>query len=294
MKTQYWWRAMGIVALIVGLMAWPGVAMAADADLDGIDDSLEITGGAGLSFGGYPYAPCASGALTTAQRNACLSTGSKDIFVYLVTAASGGFLATNDMINMATVPVDVSVLFQFITAPNTANGTGKVNGLGVGVHVAVVNAAPVSRAVGALGQQAVVMTVDEATSAFAFGSTDQGTPSNTGRSTIWPAYIKTYLNNNIFGRVDTPSVWKLYIQRTASHELSHAAALTAQYNSSLGQYHYATGSGVVMDDSVVCNSKRKTCTIYTLYASGDNPCLLGLVSPSTNPLQCAALPPPIP
>jgi hypothetical protein len=268
----------------------PVVTFAADSDQDGIDDALETTGGAGLPFGGFTYPPCAAGTLTIAQRNACLSPTSKDIFVYLVTTANGGFLASNGLIRMSA-PVDVSVLFQFISSPNVATTTGKVDGLGVGIHAAVVNTLPTNRTVGSLGQQAVVMTVDESASAYVFGKADVGTPTNTGNVTIWPVYIKNYLNKYVFGGVDTPSVWKLHVQRTASHELGHASALTANFNSKLGQYHYATGSGTVMDDSVVCDSRKKTCVIYNDYASGDKPCLLGLVSPTTNPLQCTALVP---
>lgn len=294
MKIQLRWQVAGVMVLSIGLMVWPGAAMAADNDLDGIADDLETgTPVSPLMFGGVTYQPCAAGALTTFQRNACLSLTTQDIFVYLVTAAGGGFLAQNGLIDMSKTPVDVSVLFQFITSPHTATTRGKVDGLGVGVHVAVVNTVPVSRAVGALGQQAVVMTVDESASAFAFGSTDEGTPSNTGNSTFWPVYIKNYLNSRIMGGVDTPSVWKPYIQRTASHELGHAAALTAAFDTSLGQYHYASGSGTVMDDSVVCNSNKHTCAIYNDYASPDSLCLRGLVIPFTNPLQCTALPVPI-
>ena len=301
MNTYSWQQLLGIIALSAALVGLPVLGMAADSDQDGITDALETSG---LTFppGGFPYPPCAAGTVQgSVARNACLSTTSKDIFVYLVTAAGGGFLAQNGLINMATNPVDASVLFQFITAPNTATTTGKVDGLGVGVHVAVVNAAPApaSLAVGDLGQKAVVVTVDEAASAYAFGHTDVGPPTNTGISTIWPVYVKTYLNKYVFGGIDKPGDtnipscttcgWKAYIQRTAAHELSHAAALTAAYNSSLGQYHYATGSGTVMDDAVVCTSNRGgSCKIYNDYANGDRPCLLSLVSPTTNPLQCLA------
>jgi hypothetical protein len=130
------------------------------------------------------------------------------------------------------------------------------------------------------------MTVDESPSAVAFGATIEGTPSNTGKSTIWPVYQRNYLTKYVTGGVDKPTVWRQYAQRTASHELSHASALTAAYNSKLGQYHYATGSGTVMDDQVQCNSRTQLCTVYNDYASGDRPCLLSLVAPTTNPLQC--------
>src|SRR5262249_35056345 len=170
------------------------------------------------------------------------------------------------------------------TGPNQLKGT--VDGLGVGVHVAVGTTAPAYRSVGLLGQKAVVMTVAESASAFAFGATVVGTPNNTGNSTIWPVYIKNFLTNNVTGGVDTPSLWKPHIQNTASHELSHATALTAMYNAKLAQNHYASGSGTVMDDKVICSSKTKTCNIYNDFASGDVACLLAVVSPTTNPLQC--------
>ena len=208
---------------------------------------------------------------------------------------------------MATNPVDVCIqnattglcstgLFAYITAPNTAIAgvKGKVDGLGVGIHVAVVSAAPASRAVGALGQQAVVMTVNESPSAPVFGRTDDGTPSNTGNSTIFPVFEKNYLITYVFGGVDTTTVESKYIlpyiQRTASHELSHAAALTAKLDSKLG-YHYSTSSGVVMASDVACTtSNGGSCAIYNDYATGDIPCLLSLVSPTTNPLQCRSIP----
>ncbi len=296
------------LAAIVTLVVFPVLASAAmDDDLDGIDDALELIGGPGLTFGNFTYLPCPANT-TIIDRYRCLSPTSKDIFIYLVpscsgcpTPAGGGFLASNGLIMMSTVPVNATQcasttsssctgLFGFIIAPKTATTTGRTDGLGVGIHVAVVSSAPASRAVGVLGQQAITMTVDEVAEAFAFGATDVGTPSNTGRSTIWPVHIKNYLTRNIFGGVDTPNVWKAYIQRTASHELSHAAALTASKDRKLNQYHYATGYGTVMDNDVQCSSTNRTCVIFHDYASGDIPCLLSLVSPTTNPLKCAALP----
>jgi hypothetical protein len=295
-----------VFAALVGLIAMPLLSSAVtDNDQDGIDDALEQPGGAGISFNGQNYPPCST-SVTIVDRYTCLSPTSKDIFVYLVTAAGGGFLAQNGLITTSS-PVNSTLcaplqpapakanctgLFGFITAPPNpivVNGktTGTIDGLGIGVHVAVVNTAPTNRSVGgSFGQQAVVMTVDESPSAFAFGATDEGTPSNTGRSTIWPVYLKNFINQNVTGGVDTPSIWKPYIRNTGSHELSHAAALTATYNARLAQYHYASGSGTVMDDKVICSSKTKTCNIYDDYASGDRPCLLALASPITNPLQC--------
>ena len=304
MKTFYFWRS--VVCMVAASATLAGLPVlgqiAVDNDQDGIADSIETTG-AGLPWGGFTYPPCAAGT-TIVDRYKCLSPTSKDIFVYLVTPTStGGFLATNGFITTSPLPVNATKctstdsksctgLFGFITAPKFTGPNqlkGTVDGLGVGVHVAVVTTAPTDRSVGLLGQQAVVMTVDESASAFAFGATVVGTPSNTGRSTIWPVYIKNFLTNNVTGGVDTPIIWKPHVQNTASHELNHAAALAASYNQRLGQYHYASGSGTVMDDKVICSSKTKTCNIYNDFATGDNPCLLALVSPTTNPLQCTGL-----
>lgn len=317
MKTHTWQQVLGILAVAAALVGLPGLGMAAvaDQDGDGIDDSVE-TSGSGISLNGVFFPPCSTTsppAPGTAARNACISPTSKDIFVYLVLVAAdgsfppnGGFLGTNRLINTATTPVDVcgpnpttglctTGLFAYVTAPNKATTRGKVDGLGVGIHVAVVGAAPASRAVGGnLGQQAVVMTVDESPSAPVFGRTDEGTPSNTGNSTIFPVFEKNYLLTYVFGGVDSSTVESTYIlpyiQRTASHELSHAAALTAMKDSNLG-YHYSTSSGVVMASDVACTTnKGGSCVIYNDYATGDIPCLLALVSPTTNPLQCKSLP----
>lgn len=289
MKTHWLQRAFSVGFTCAALLCLPSLALAVDTDLDGIDDGEEV---AGVTFNGYTYAACTGTPAAGTPRNSCVSPQSKDIFVYLVTEPNG-FLQRYGLVS-GTNPADVSVLFKFLTGPIdpiiTTTLTGKVLALNVGVHVAVVNTKPANRAVGNLGQKAVVMVVDEALEAWAFGSTTQGTPSDTGESTIWPAYIKDYLTRYVFGGVDVPSVWTAYIQQTAAHELSHAAALTANYDSKLRQYHYASGNGTVMDDKMVCSSRRGgSCNIYNVYASGDNPCLLS-VAPVTNPLRCGPLP----
>ena len=283
MKIYNWQRVLCIALMSAALLGWPGAARAGDTDLDGIDDAQETgTPATPLQFHGVTYPPCVGVPSTQALRNACLSPTSKDICIYLVTAPGGGFLAANGLL----AP---EVLFQFITAPNTPTTTGKVAGLGVGVHVAVVTADVLSanRGVGTLGEKAVRISSDESPNSFVFGVTDEGTPINTGNATVFPVTIKNYVVNGGGTQAD----WTKFIQRTFSHELSHAAALTAQYNANYGGNHYPTGSGVVMDQSVVYNSKRKTFTIYSDYASGDTPCLLQVNT--ANPLQCIGLPLPI-
>jgi hypothetical protein len=279
MKTQYWKRVMCALAASAALIGGPGVALAADADSDGIDDSVESSGGAGISFGGRTYSPCSGTPTPGAARNDCVSPTSKDIFVYLVTKSGGGFLQENGLI----AP---EVLFQFITAASTATPKG----LGVGVHVSRVDAAVPSASRGLVttpptSQKAVQITVDELPDYFVFGAADQGTPSATGNATVYPATIKSW----VVTRGGTDAVWKKFIQRTFSHELSHLAALTALYDSRYGGNHYATGSGVVMDQSVVYNSNKKTFTIYDKYAAGDNPCLLRVNT--ANPVQCIGFAP---
>lgn len=282
MKTQSWKRLLSLVA-VAALAGLPYSAMAADNDLDGIDDAQETgTPVTPLVFNGVTYSPCTAGM----ARNSCLSPTSKDIFIYLVTAPGGGFLGANNLL----AP---EFLFKFITDPNvtvpdaTVN-TGKVDGLGVGVHVAFVTAEVLSsnRGVGTLGEKAVQIISDDDPNAFVFGAADVGTPTATGDARVWPVKIRNYVVNG----GGTTADWQKFIQRTYSHELSHVAALTATNDSRYGGYHYATGSGVVMDQNVVFNSKRKTFTIYDNYASGDRPCLLK-VTPVTNPLTCVPLDP---
>ncbi len=275
MKTQYWKRVLCAFAASVALIGGPGAALAADADSDGIDDSVESPGGAGISFGGRTYGPCSGTPAPGAARNDCLSPTSKDIFIYLVRPA-GGFLATTFQEGNA------AEVFDFITRARDAAGAGKVNGLGVGVHVQFVptEVPAASRGVGTLGQKAVQIIANESPDSFVFGAADQGTPSATGDATVWPVKIKNYVVNG--GGAE--AVWRNFIKRTFSHELSHVAALTALADARFGSNHYATGSGLVMDQSVVYNSKKKTFAIHDDYATNDSPCLLRV--DTSNPLQC--------
>ena len=275
MKIQLRWQVACVMVLSIALLVWPGTAMAVDNDQDGIDDAQETTGS--ILFNTKTYLPCGAGPLNIAQRNACLSPTSKDIFIYLVTVPGGGFIGQTS--NGLSTP---ELLFEFITAPREQTTTGKVNGLGVGIHVAFRTAEVPSgdRGVGTLGQKAGQIISDDSPDSFVFGVADQGTPSATGDARVFPVKIKNYVVNGGGTQLD----WERFIKRTFSHELSHVAALTAQYDSRFGGNHYATGSGVVMDQSVVYNSRRKTFTIYDDYASGDNPCLT-LVDTS-NPLRC--------
>jgi hypothetical protein len=281
MKNERWWKVAGVALLGLGLTICPGPAMAADTDADGIDDTREIPGGAGVTFDGVPYPPCGTVQPGTAARNACVSPNSKDIFIYFVDL-TGGFLATN---NLGTP----ELLFQFITAPNTATGQrGKVFGLGVGVHVRFKNAeVPTENRLVVGNQKAVQIIADGLANSAVFGRADVGTPTNTGNATVYPVTIKNYVNS-LKGGGDNPSDWKPFIQRTFSHELSHVAALVALSTERFGGNHYSSGRGVVMDQSVVYNSKNRTFTIYSDYASGDTPCL-GVVN-TANPLGCLPLP----
>ena len=290
MKMNGWQRLTCIAIASAVLLSWPGAAMAADVDLDGIDDAQETTGG--VTFNGVVIPPCSGTPAPGAARNACVSPSSKDIFVYLVTAPGGGFLGTAPAPTGCSSLLAADCLFKFVNEPATSTGTGKVDGLNMGVHVAYVTTSAVacqiptevvpigSRGVGTLGQLAVQIIADDCPDSFVFGKADQGTPTNTGNAWVWPVKIKNYVVNG----GGTTATWQTYLQRTFSHELSHVAALIAVNNSSYGGYHYATGSGVVMDQSVVYNSKRKTFTIYTDFASGDRPCLLRV--DGSNPLQC--------
>lgn len=281
MKTQYWQRLLCTVAASAALtllIGWPGAALAVDADLDGIDDAVESTG-AGITFGGTIYPPCSGTPAAGVVRNACLSPTSKDIFIYLVRPAAGILHST-----FGSSPDSAAFLFDFITRAPVAAGTGKVDGLGVGVHVAFVTAVVADRGitlpVGTTPQKAVQIIVDESPDSFVFGAADQGTPSATGDATVWPVKIMNYVATATGSLVDRDN----FIKRTFSHELGHVAALTALNNDRFGGNHYATGSGVVMDQSVVYNSRRGTLTIYNDYATGDRPCLL--MVDTSNPLGC--------
>ena len=133
------------------------------------------------------------------MRNACLSPASKDIFIYLVRSTSG-FLATN-------APDNAALLFDFITQPKTTISTGKVDGLGIGVHVAFVTTeVPAgNRFVGSTAQKAVQIIADDTPNSPVFGVADVGTPTGTGDARVFPLTIKNYVNSLKGGQSGQPA-----------------------------------------------------------------------------------------
>lgn len=277
-----------LVACVLSLAGSPSPALAlvtcsplpstaVDTDGDGFSDAAEC---GGILFDGVTYTACGS------PRELCMDPNTKDVFIYVVQAA--GSLLTTDATGPGNLTL-TTVLFRDLVEPRTSAGTGKVAGLGLGVHVSFRSTAPPDRNVpsGATAtlQQAIVVT-ESLEPQLKYGASDVGTPSATGEGTVFTQQIKNDVNR-LMGS-ESPSQYKTYFQYVFTHEVGHVMALRAMDDATI-DHHYSTKSLVLMSESVTFASRTKTFTFPTAVSAGDNPCLL-LVD-TANPLNCIAFPP---
>jgi hypothetical protein len=101
------------------------------------------------------------------------------------------------------------------------------------------------------------------------GISSCGTPNGDDSATIYTQNIMTMLKG-IYGSNPIPdSVRISYIQHIIAHEIGHMIGPLAAvaYSTKLGGYHYAPGSGNVMDQSV--QYKNANWTIGTTFTTAD-------------------------
>jgi len=136
-------------------------------------------------------------------------------------------------------------------------------------------------------QKAVMITEDLNTPGTIFGSAQQGTPNGFDGARVFTQRIKDF----VIGRCvtgfycnanpdssGTPSVTgidpvtNLYIINVISHEMGHVSSLTPLQDRRF-EWHYAPGSGTVMEQSAryTKSNSTKTVTFYlsTLYTPSD-------------------------
>ena len=83
---------------------------------------------------------------------------------------------------------------------------------------------------------------------------------------VYSQRIKTFIDTTCPG--NTPDeralMFKAYITQSFLHEMGHSlGGLASQYNSRTGGYHYKSGSGYVMDQSISYSAKSGKC-IWTI------------------------------
>lgn len=234
-------------------------AAADDYDNDGFTNSEEcngidpIVGSIGGTFPGYMSHN------EGIERTGYLDPSGKDLFLILVRA-------TNTLI-----PGDVS--------PATLYS----NGLPVTVHVnEIAPPAPgldIDRRVTS-NQKAVMITESLDTTGDIFGAAQQGTPNGLDGATVYTQRIVNFVD----GRCVTPytcianpdasgyasvtgiqNVKNFYIRNVIAHEMGHVSSLTPTIDRRF-EWHYAPGSGTVMEQSASYTKSNNTKTV-TFYLS---------------------------
>jgi hypothetical protein len=119
----------------------------------------------------------------------------------------------------------------------------------------------------------------------------QGTPNTLNDITLYTRRIEQFVTNTCAGKTcvytnpETGTKWTLlsgadltglkdvYKKQVIAHETGHTMWLTAVPNTKAGGYHYPTGTGTIMDQSVRFTTKGTTVTWYfpAAYASADQP-----------------------
>jgi hypothetical protein len=237
----------------------------ADTDKDGYLDTEECAGitlpqgftsPAGASGVVYPNCVAAN-----AARESCLDPDTPDLFVILGPAAQGSKIPAN--------------AWQFVSK-STSQG-----GLGVAVHEIRAVAGNTSRII-VRNQNAVSVAESlDTTSGTELGVAQQTTPNGPAYATVFTQRIENLVSaqcpsgttcKDSGGATGNAAVRDLYIQHSLAHECSHLLSLTTVYNSRFGGYHYKSGSGYILDQSVVFTAAKGVTTFYItkLYTAADN------------------------
>lgn len=248
-----------LAALIVtlGLVILPNQARAqvtcpttstADSDGDGFTDAQECTG-ITLADGSL-FPSCV--ASTLISRANCLDPNTKDIFVVVVPATPTSLL------------------------PSGFNPFGKVtffginfsgfSALGVTAHQITAAQAAVDRTVTTVtGQKAARVAESLDTSSTLLGLCNWGTPDALDGCVVYTQRIINLINSACNSAGDTTTdrtaVFNAYTTHTFLHEVGHSlGGLSTTYNSRYGGYHYASGSGLIMEQSETYSTKGGKCT----------------------------------
>lgn len=214
-----------------------------DYDNDGFTnvqecDGITFVGSSAASFPGY-------NARNGLNRTGYLDPAGEDLFFFLVRA------------NNSLIPA------------STPEGIYSA-GLGVTTHEITPSDADVNRYVTPT-QKAVRITESLDTTGTIFGAAWQGSPNDLDGATVYTQRIANFVNGKCASAttckdssgaaVGAASVINLYIKNVIAHEAGHVTKLTPVYSSRY-EWHYAAGSGTVMEQSAKFTSKGGTVTFY--------------------------------
>jgi hypothetical protein len=239
-RTRFLWLALGIL----GLIFFPMQALPQDSDNDGFEENIPIT-----LYDSSTYPLCGQGL----ERSQCLDPATKDLFVILVKALPS---------NIPSNPL------EYVSMPLS------VGGLAIATHEIAENQT-LNRVVSSSSpQKAIRITESLDTSNLSIlASASYGTPNGLDNATVYTQRIIDLIKSicgSSYGTSnckDSTGVYgqdliNKYIKNTIAHEAGHMMKLTKIYNANYGGYHYKTGTGVTMDQSVYYTSKSGKVTFY--------------------------------
>jgi hypothetical protein len=273
----------GLLALAALTFAsFPIQAIAQDADGDGIPDSLEKPGGAGITLiGNQKFVPCTG--TQGENRHKCVDWQTPDLFVILVRA--NGCPGTPPTCSGSNVPLgSCAPLFNSgkrniplasdtwtsyaIAAYNPwalVEASKQDGGLGITIHeitASQVNSS--TRAIPGTSQKAVRLTESlNACGTDQLGSSTWGTPNTAGTATLYTQRIINKIDQECAAAPSTcyddldsskeirPALYHLYLQSLLVHELGHVMALTKLWTPDYGGPHEVSGSGKIMEQKPI-------------------------------------------
>lgn len=235
--------ALFLAMLLIEAPAQGAVNCTNDLDCDGLTNTEEENGITLADNSTFPS--CAGSGL---DRSLCLDPNTPDLFVILISAIPS---------NLPANPL------EYVSRPQA------VGGLGIAAHIITSAQAGSGREITS-AQKAVRITENPDPAGGVLGIANYGTPNGLDRATVYPLRIINHVNSVYaeVGKVPPAGLTDTYIKHTLAHEISHMLALAVDYNKRFGGYHFKTGSGVVLDQSVKYTKKGSKVTFYvgTVYA----------------------------
>lgn len=221
-----------------------------DNDRDGFIDAQECLG--------IPVVD-SSGAVT---KTVFGDPARKDLFLIFAPAASGSLMVKAD-----GTPLDPFVPAQYQVNGSTVTFNG-LSALNVNLHVLRPDEVALTRVVSTVSTQKAVRVAESLdTNGTILGNCQWGTPNSLDGCVVYTQRIWNFINATCDAAgdrtTDRRTIFLAYITQSFLHETGHSlGGLTADYNSRFGGYHYKSGSGVVMEQSVTYSTKGGKCTWY--------------------------------
>jgi hypothetical protein len=272
--------ALTALAVLVGLTILPTSASAVDCanvpagsttdtDRDGLTDRQECDGITTLGTRPKTFPPC-DGVI---QRAACVDPNSKDVFVIYRPLSSGSLLTGTDVpAGFPFGPLQYPCTRSDGTSWCGSAGTLRYDGftaLGITTHQLTPEEAASDRTVSNVSTQKAIRVSEslDTSATDVLGYCSWGTPLGLDGCTIYTQRAKNFIDSKCSTAKDNVTnrrhVFLAYATFLAIHEGGHAlGGLTSVNDPSVGGYHYASSSKVMMAQAAEYSTQGKKCTWY--------------------------------